>query len=297
VFASDLLAGTLVVVPAELPAALAGLAARSRPHVLASDELLPVHPALTDLLGAPGLRRGVTIVVDGTGASGVTSLALALVAAASAAGAWVAAVDLPGLGLVAAGELGVALERVLLVPDSGARFGAVVGALLDATDVVLAGCPGRLDPALARRLMSRARERRAVLVVATGSCLLQESQRLQESRLQESRLHEPRRGSRASSLPLQGSWREGVDVRLEVPASRNGHGSELGRGELGWTGLGEGHGHLSARLVEVAAIRRRAAPQVVRLRLWLPSAEGGIALAAQTSPELVADTQPRVAVH
>ena len=54
---------------------------------------------------------------------GSTSLALQLVAAASAAGSWVAAVGVPALGAVAAAEAGVVLERLALVPRPGRAVG------------------------------------------------------------------------------------------------------------------------------------------------------------------------------
>jgi RecA/RadA recombinase len=249
------------VLRVELPASLAELAGRHRPHVLASDDLLALDPALAELLGAPGLRRGATVVVEGAAASGATTLALALLAAASAEGAWVAVVDLPRLGLLAAGELGLAVDRVVLVPDSGARFATVVGAMLDACDAVLVGDPGRLEPALARRLVTRARERRAVLVLVT-----------------------PTAGPSATHPAPARGWTEGVDARLEVTAAR--------RGGLGWSGLGEGCGHLSARLVEVSASRRRAAPPRLSLRLWLPSPDGTVAVASPAVADTAHDAAP-----
>jgi hypothetical protein len=127
---------------------------------LADERLLPVVPALRPLLPGRGLRRGTTVTVSRSAA-----LALALVARASAAGSWMAAVGLPDLGIVAAAETGIALERLALVPTPGARaWPAVVAALLDAVDVVLVRSPARLPPAQARRLTARARERGAVLV-------------------------------------------------------------------------------------------------------------------------------------
>ena len=79
-------------------------------------------PPSRPLLPGGGLRRGATVsVTAAAGVGGATSLALALVAEASRAGSWVAAVGLPSLGLVAADELGVALERLVLVAAPGAR--------------------------------------------------------------------------------------------------------------------------------------------------------------------------------
>ena len=141
------------------------LAQRIRPVTLAHEQLLPVPRALEPLLPDGGLRRGGTVVVDGS-----LALALALVAGASAAGSWVVAVGMPDLGVVAAAEAGIVLDRLALVPHvSAAVLGTVVAALLDAIDVVLVRPPDRLPTAVARRLAARARERRSVLLPVGGS--------------------------------------------------------------------------------------------------------------------------------
>src|SRR4030095_8831767 len=124
---------------------------------LADERVPPGLPALQPLLPGRGLRRGTTVTVASSAA-----LALALVAGASAAGSWVGAVGLPDLGIVAAAETGIDLERLALVPSPGARaWPAVVAALLDAVDVVLVRSPPGLPAAQARRLIARARERRS----------------------------------------------------------------------------------------------------------------------------------------
>jgi hypothetical protein len=154
--------------------AVEALAERVRPTDLARDLGLPVLPAFDVLLPASGLRRGITAAI-GTqpGVTGATSLALALAAGASQAGSWVAAVGLGSLGLVAAAELGVALERLVLVADPGrerAGWASVVAALVDGFDVVLvaAGGGSRLRAGDARRLVARVRERGSVLVAVGG---------------------------------------------------------------------------------------------------------------------------------
>lgn len=155
--------------PAVAPApreALRRVAERARPVTLAGERTLPVLPALAGLLPESGLRRGSTVAVDGPGA---TTLALALGAAASAAGSWTAAVGLPSIGLAAASELGVALERLVVVDPPPDQWATVVAALLDAVDVVHAARPaGRVSLGDARRLVARARERGAVLVGAAA---------------------------------------------------------------------------------------------------------------------------------
>jgi hypothetical protein len=192
---------------------------------LAGERLLPVVPAFQPLLPGRGLRRGSTVAVGRSAA-----LALALVAGASAAGSWVAAVGLPDLGMVAAAELGIALERLALVPAPGARaWPTVVAALLDAVDVVLVRSPAGLPAGQARRLAARARERGAVLV------------------------------------PL-GAWPAAPDLWLAVAASA-------------WQGLGQGHGRLEARRVEVVVGGRGAAARERRASLWLPAPDGTITLA------------------
>lgn len=98
------------------------------------------------------------------GVSGSTAVLLALIAGASAAGSWCAAVGLPWLGAAAAAELGVALERLALVRHPGREWAGVVAAFLDGFDVVSVAVPARLRAGDARRLSARARERGAVLV-------------------------------------------------------------------------------------------------------------------------------------
>ncbi|MDP1819753.1 MAG: hypothetical protein Q8K58_07625 [Acidimicrobiales bacterium] len=147
--------------------ALEELKERVRPVALAQQQRLPVLPGLADLLPGAGLRRGSTVSISAVPQmGGATTLALALLAEASRAGSWVAAVGLPSLGLVAADELGVALERLVLVaaPERDG-WGSVVAALIDGFDlVVLHAGRGGVRPTDARRLVARGRERGSVLV-------------------------------------------------------------------------------------------------------------------------------------
>lgn len=127
---------------------------------------LPVLPELAGLLPGRGLRRGSTVAV-GTGHParvGGTSLMLALLAEASRAGSWCAVVGIPTLGAVAAAELGIALDRLALVPHPGPDWATVVAALIDGVDVVVAAVPGTVSPSVADRLAARARQRGSVFV-------------------------------------------------------------------------------------------------------------------------------------
>lgn len=157
---------------AAVAAGVAGLAERVRPTDLARDRRLPVLPAFDALLPAGGLRRGTTVAVGARpGVAGATSLALALAAGASQAGSWVAAVGLGSLGLAAAAELGVSLERLVMVADPGRDregWASVVAALVDGFDVVLVATGPGLRAGDARRLVARVRERGAVLVAVGG---------------------------------------------------------------------------------------------------------------------------------
>lgn len=148
---------------AALPGGLGEVAGRARPVTLSGDRRLPVPPPLRRLLADGGIRRGTTVAVGGRAP---TSLTLALVAEASRTGSWLAVVGAPALGMVAAAEAGVVLDRCALVPHPGAdRWPSVVAALLDAVDVVVAWPPRRLPVAARRRLVARARQREGVLVV------------------------------------------------------------------------------------------------------------------------------------
>ncbi|MGI8798571.1 MAG: hypothetical protein ACR2GE_04635 [Pseudonocardia sp.] len=123
------------------------------------DRLLAVAEPLRPLLPAGGLRRGSTVTVRGS-----TSLLLALLAEASAAGAWSAVIGMPGLGLVAAAEAGVDLARLALVPAPGTEVVGVTAALLDGLDVVAVAGVARLGAAQRQRLAARARSRGSVLL-------------------------------------------------------------------------------------------------------------------------------------
>ncbi|HEV2766710.1 MAG TPA: hypothetical protein VGV63_03245 [Acidimicrobiales bacterium] len=218
--------------------ALREAAEQARPVALAGEQLLPVLDPLRPLLPEGGLRRGTTVTVEG--APGATSLALALGAAASAAGSWAAAVGLPALGWLAAAELGVALERVVVVSPPPAAWATVVAALLDAVDLVWAGLPPRLSAGDARRLVARARERGSVLVPL----------------------------ARPATDGSSAGWPSPAPVRLAV-ASPAWTGP-----------AGAGAGRLLARRVEVVATGRGAAARERRVALWLPGPDGGVAPAS-----------------
>ena len=149
---------------------IAQLVTTVAPVSFARDRLLPVHAVLKPLFPDAGLTRGSIIGCSGAAAM---SVALAAVVGASAAGSWLAVAGLPGLGLRAASEVGIALERLVMVaepPQLGETAWAnMVAALIDGFDLVaLAGVP-QIRAGTARRLQARLQARGAVLIVVGDS--------------------------------------------------------------------------------------------------------------------------------
>ncbi|WKU07572.1 hypothetical protein [Micromonospora sp. HUAS LYJ1] len=138
----------------------------SAPDPAGSHLVLPVAPELTGLLPHRGLRRGstVAVTVGQPRRSGGTSLVLALLAEASRAGSWCAVVGVPTFGAGAAAEVGIALDRLALVPHPGPEWPTVVAALIDGVDVVVTAVPHTVSAPVADRLAARARQRGCVLV-------------------------------------------------------------------------------------------------------------------------------------
>jgi len=144
-------------VDAEMPVTVERVVATGR---LITTERPPmaVPPDLAPLL-PDGLRRGGTTAVTGS-----TSLVLTLLAHACAHGAWAAVVGRGDLGVLAAAQAGVDLDRLAMVPTPGPDAPTVLAALLDGLDVVVVGPGARLTDADRRRLSARARDRGSVLL-------------------------------------------------------------------------------------------------------------------------------------
>jgi hypothetical protein len=219
--------------------ALRALVARGAAGELAKDRFVPLHPAVASLLGVAGLQRGTTVLVEEAAYPGATSLALTLLTEATSQGMWCAVLGLPELGLAAAAELGICLDRLVIVPGVPGREAMFLTTLLEACDIVCAVLAQPLSGLDARRLVARVRERRGVLVVVPAPQL----RRVVRRRL----------------------WPELSDLTMTVMHAR-------------FVGLEEGEGRIGARLVEVA-LRRRRAPEERRGRLWLPARGGGVTLA------------------
>jgi hypothetical protein len=196
---------------------------------------LPVHGALSTLLPQGALRGGTVVVCEGVAS---VSMALAVASAPSIAGSWVAVAGLPVLGLAAATEAGVVLERLVRIaapcsdasrsgtPRADSVWADLLAAAVDGFEVVIVGPEtAGVSPSTVRRLVARATQRGTVFV-AIGAPVF------------------------------------GADVRLETVA-------------VNWRGLGEGYGIALGRHTEVSADGRRL-PGTRRARLWLPAVDGTV---------------------
>lgn len=142
---------------------------------LAFERLLDVPGPLGDLIPGGGVPRGAVIGLEGPRGSGRTSLALSLAASATAEGSWAAVVGIE-IGGLAAAEIGVDLEHLIVVHPSGSNssdsnsrsntsWPVVIAALLEAMALVVAAVPPGLSASDARRLIARARHHGSVLAV------------------------------------------------------------------------------------------------------------------------------------
>ena len=198
---------------------------------MAAERVVPVHEALATVL-PQGLMQGSTIGCTGEAA---ISAALLVVAEATRRGAWVGVAGLSALGVQAAGEAGIDVERLVAVrrhPDRSqgrllddGTWGQVLAAMIDGFDLVLLGPEVQVRPSTARRVQARAQPRGAVLVLA-------------------------------GEVP-------GFTCDLQV------------RADAVWEGLGDGHGHLRARRMQVEVHGRRV-PRPRRDELWFPALDGSV---------------------
>ena len=199
----------------------------------AQQRTIAMLPAFEELLRQAVMQRGSVVECAGSAA---VSLALALAAGPSLAGAWVGVAGLPQVGVAAAVELGVAPERLVMVAEPAQRFddgqwAEVLAAMIDGFDVLLLG-PGAhaVKAVTARRLVARLQSRGAVLlsVMSTGGA--------------------------------PGVF--GADLRFEAM-------------DAVWQGLGDGHGVARGRRASVQLSGRRV-PRPRRAEMWLPTADGAV---------------------
>jgi hypothetical protein len=234
-----------------------------RPVTFAREQTMPVLDPLVALLPDGGLTRGSLLQVCGVGA---TSLALSLMAAGSQDGSWAAVIGLPELGLVAAAEHGLVLDRLALIDAPPTRRGAeLVAAVLDGVDLVLLDARMALSGVESRRIAARLRERGSVLIMVEPVCSM--SPRPSLSRTSGPRMSTARASTTgastagASMSQAAGGW--SPDVVFTVAGSQ-------------WQGLGEGHGMLRRRRARIDAIGRGRAARPRHLEVLLPADQGSV---------------------
>jgi hypothetical protein len=147
-----------VLAAAHVTTTIAGL-------VPAADRCLPVDEALASMLPDAGLSRGKLVGCSGPAA---WSLALALLARAVATGSWLAVVGAPAFGIEAAGELGVALERVVLIDAEPATWAERVAAAADGFELIATSPPPGAERTM-RKVRQRVQARGAVLIAVGAS--------------------------------------------------------------------------------------------------------------------------------
>jgi hypothetical protein len=74
----------------------------------------------------------------------------------------------------------------------------------------------------------------------------------------------------------RGGWPEAADIMLSVTPTE-------------WRGLGQGHGYLQARSVEVTSSGRGAASRERRVQLWLPGSNGTLGALSARKPSSAGD--------
>jgi hypothetical protein len=121
---------------------------------------LPLDPALADLLPDPGLRVGSAYSLSPS-----PSLLGALLAAPSQKGSWCAVIGMPTLGVEAMNDLGVELDRLILVPDPGPRWLSVATALSEVIPLIAVHPRSRVSDSDIARLNARLRDRACTLLV------------------------------------------------------------------------------------------------------------------------------------
>lgn len=139
---------------AELQSKINGMQ-NSRP----SSRRLPTVPVLAGILPSGGLQAGAAYSVTNS-----TTLAMALLAGPSGAGAWCSVIGMPAFSVEAAAGFGIALDKLVLVPHPGDQWLTVTAAMVDVVSIVLTCAPQHVAPSDASRLMARLRQRGAALV-------------------------------------------------------------------------------------------------------------------------------------
>lgn len=155
--------GVRAIVAEQTPRAALGVLRARLDHAQGrrpAASVLPVPPALADLLPEGGLRPGAAYALGSA-----TALLTALLAGPSGEGMWCGAVGMPELGVEAAEQAGVDLSRLVLIPDPGSRWLAVTATVAEVLSAVAVRPRSPVSDADAARLAARLRDHGAVLLV------------------------------------------------------------------------------------------------------------------------------------
>jgi hypothetical protein len=170
-------------------------------------------------------------------------------------------VSVPGGGLlslaIAAGASAAgAWCAVVGLPQLGVR--AAVGVGVDPGRLLLVGAPGERWPQVTAALLDGCE----VVLVCPPARPAAHVKRHVEAALRRA----------GGVLVVAGDW-AGAQARLWVARQQ-------------WAGVGQGHGRLTGRRVQVLATGRGAAARPVQRWVWLPGPDGGVAAAAEAGPGL-----------
>ena len=127
------------------------------------DRGLPTPPSLRPLFPGGALRKGAPVAVQGS-----LQLSLALLSSASASGAWCGVIGVPHLGIGAAAQTGLALERLVLIPEPGKHALAIAGMLSEVLTVLVLNPERPPSSNEAERLNARLRDHGTALVVTNA---------------------------------------------------------------------------------------------------------------------------------
>lgn len=198
-----------------------------RPTTLSKEQVLDVPDVLQPLFPWGGLQRGWSVGISGDAAWTLTA---AMLAPSLGEQGWLAVVGAPLVNMASAAEVGLRMDRVLVVdtPPAG-QWGTVIASLLEAVQAVVIAPPSRIGGREARRIGARLREQRGTLVHLDGGA----------------------------------TWPYGLDMSLSSTTTE-------------WQGIGEGHGYLRFRRMNVEAIGRRSASHPRSVSIWMPGPDGSL---------------------
>jgi len=225
------------------------------PVVLAKELLMPVPEVFHRVLPGTGLQRGWVTRVDGSASGRV--FAWALLSEITRSGGWIAAVDVPGINLSAASEVGVSVERVLVISGVDAKnWAPTIGALIGSVDAVVYGSPRhRIGASTYRRLSSRCRERGTVLMhLACGHS-----------------------ASGTKVAPVE------ADIAFDVQTAH-------------WVGVGNGYGRLESRRISVSVSGRRASGRTRKGTFMVPDVDGAIRAVPDTVDPFSEPANPTLSI-